>query len=247
MDCCIPAQQHLLSFCAAGWPTPESGPAPTSPGPTTAGVSLSFSHPHQRSPGESIARAAVGEGRRHVHPPALQVKPPAVLCLLQVRPRSGRAAEAGIGPVQRRALCSLPSSHQERSQPFPHCPHHSSLFAHCQSPELTEQDGHSRWAPVLPSLSLHALPVPPSWHGPAALLPFPAPCLLPSLPACCGDRAGPSDMCQARQHPQAPLALLASARCQPVSVGPMDTACFFPFLPNNHHLVSQFSPSLSPK
>lgn len=82
-----------------------------------------------------------------------------------------------------------------------------SLFAHCQLPELTEQDGHSRWAPVLSFLSLHALPVPPSWHGPAAVLPF---------PACCGDRAGPSGMCQACQHPHSCATHLSQTPGQPL-------------------------------
>lgn len=82
LDCCIPVLQHLLSFCAAGWPTPERW----------ACSHFSRSYHYQNfftllsSPPkisrETYCKSYAGEGRRHAHPPALQVKLPAVPCLL---------------------------------------------------------------------------------------------------------------------------------------------------------------------
>lgn len=71
LDCCIPVLQHLLSFCAAGWPTPERWVAPTSPDHTTNRIASPFSHPHQKSPGKPTARAMqVRGGGMHIPQPS---------------------------------------------------------------------------------------------------------------------------------------------------------------------------------
>lgn len=132
-----------------------------------------------------------------------------------------------------------PPSHQERSQPFPHTiPITARCFPtsspQCLQSSMAGADGHQSFVPCpyMPCLSLPAGTVPR--HSCPSQLPACFPARLPAAVTEWDPQARPSPA----SHPQAPPALLAPARSQ----GPVDTTCFFPFLPNNHHLVSQFIP-----
>lgn len=103
----------------------------------------------------------MGEGRRHVYPSRRSLQQYHAFCKL----------DQDLGELQKQGpdLYSVEpsahSSHPIRKDPSPFLTLPSPqllLLAHCQSPELTQHDCHSRWALVLSSLSLHALPVPPS-------------------------------------------------------------------------------------